>query len=294
MKKLWYLAIGLIAVFAIACNDNEEDLASQDQAAYDAADRINGGRLYDKFWASETDFASPSDPSINLSDITEFSNFYRCKQCHAWDQKARFASYIDRGPKTTRPDVSITTLTGVKSEEIRQVFDEIKHSGGADVDPARTADGTNPLLGGNDMADYGKILTDAQIWDLVKFLREGALDTDQLYDVVTTGTYPSGSREFINVGKDGDAAAGATFYNANCASCHGSNGRDDDSGNVIAINADIGRSMGEFAREKPYEMQHKAIHGNLGSSMAGTTDATLADIKNMFKALSDPVTYPDL
>lgn len=294
MKKLWYLAIGLIAVFAIACNDNEEDLASQDQAAYDAADRVNGGRLYDRFWASETDFTSPSDPSVNLSDITDFGDFYRCKQCHAWDQKARFASYIDRGPKTSRPDVSTAMLTGVKSDAIRLLFDEIKHSGGADVDPARTADGTNPSLGGNDMADYGKILTDAQIWDLVKFLREGAFDTDQLYDVVTTGTYPTGSRVFENVGKDGDAAAGTTFFNSNCASCHGANGRDDGSGNIIAINADIGRSMGEFAREKTYEMQHKAVYGNLGSSMSGTNDATLTDIKNMLKALSDPVTYPDL
>ncbi len=54
--------------------------------------------------------------------------------------------------------------------------------------------------------------------------------------------------------------------------------------------------MGEFAREKPYEMQHKARFGNLGSSpeMLGKSDATLEDIKNMFKALGDPVNYPDL
>jgi hypothetical protein len=144
------------------------------------------------------------------------------------------------------------------------------------------------------MPDYGKILTDAQIWDLVKFLREGAFDTDQLYDVVISGTYPTGSREFTNVGKDGDAAAGTTFYNSNCSACHGSNGRDDANGNVIGINTDIGRSMGEFAREKTYEMQHKAVYGNLGSSMGGTNDATMDDIKNMLKALSDPVAYPDL
>ncbi len=282
-------------IYLTGCsNDDDNDQSAQDQASYDAADHVNGGRLYDKFWASETTFTSPTDPSVNMSDIEDFGDFYRCKQCHAWDQKARFASYIDRGPKTTRPDVSMIQLTNLGSANIRELFDEIKQTGGADVDPARTADGTNPSLGGNDMADYGKILTDAQIWDLVKFLREGALDTDQLYDVVISGTYPTGDREFTNVGKGGDAAAGTTFYDAECAACHGTNGRDDASGNVIGINEDIGRSMGEFAREKTYEMQHKSVYGNLGSSMGGTNDATLDDIKNMLKALSDPVTYPDL
>ncbi len=54
--------------------------------------------------------------------------------------------------------------------------------------------------------------------------------------------------------------------------------------------------MGEFVREKPYELQHKAVYGNLGSSpaMLGVNDATQDDIKNMFAALSDAVAYPDL
>ena len=298
MKKTKLIQNGvlvLLMLFIVSCsNDDTIDQAALDQQAYDAADRVNGGRLYDKFWADETDFVSPSDPSVNLADITDFGDFYRCKQCHAWDQKARFASYIDRGPTTTRPDVSAVMLTGVKTDAIRILFDEVKQTGGAAVDRARTADGTNPALGGNDMPDYGKILTDDQIWDLVKFLQEGAFDTDLLYDVNITGTYPTGSRSFSNVGKDGDAVAGTTFYNANCASCHGTNGRDDGSGTIIPINADIGRSMGEFAREKTYEMQHKAVYGNLGSSMGGTNDATLTDIKNMLKALSDPLMYPDL
>jgi mono/diheme cytochrome c family protein len=285
----------LFLAFIISCSDDDTvDQGALDQQAYDAADRVNGGRLYDKFWAAETDFESPSDASVSMTDITDFGDFYRCKQCHAWDQKARFASYIDRGPSTTRPDVSAVILTGVKTDAIRTLFEEIKQTGGAAVDPIRTADGTNPALGGNDMPDYGKILTDDQIWDLVKFLREGAFDTDQLYDVNVTGTYPTGSRTFSNVGKDGDAAAGTIFYNANCATCHGTNGRDDGNGAIITINADIGRSMGEFAREKTYEMQHKSVYGNLGSSMGGTNDATLTDIKNMLKALSDPIKYPDL
>ena len=54
--------------------------------------------------------------------------------------------------------------------------------------------------------------------------------------------------------------------------------------------------MGEFIREKPYEIQHKAVYGALGSSpmMTGVADATFSDILNMFAALSNATNYPDL
>jgi len=206
------------------------------------------------------------------------------------------ASYVDRGPNTGRPNVSSLNLyASIQSSTIRELFDGIKHDGGAAVDVARTADGTNSSLGGDNMPDYGKILTEDQIWDMVRFLKNSAFNTPELYDITVIGTYPTGSRTFSNVGKDGDPVAGATFYTNNCASCHGANGRDD-GGDPLTINVDIGRSMGEFAREKPYEMQHKTRFGNLGSSpeMLGTGDVPLEDIKNMFKALANPANYPDL
>ncbi len=293
--RIYFLVlIGLVMITLGSCKKDDTPGPDLDQIAYDAADRVNGGRLYDKFWASETNFTSPVDGSVNLSDITDFGNFYRCKQCHGWDQIGSMGAYIDRGPNTGRPDVSSVDLTHLKNETIRTVFDEIKHSTGAEVNRTRTADGTNPGLGGNNMPNYGKIFTDAQIWNLVKFLREGAFDTEQLYTINTDGTYPTGSRTFTNVGAGGNVAAGVTFYDANCASCHGDNGRDDGNGNIIDINASIGRSIGEFVREKPYELQHKAVYGNLGSSMSGVNNASLDDIKNMFIALSDVAAYPDL
>ncbi len=288
--------IMLAALFMVQCsNDDDDVLIDPDQIAFDNASVTNGGRMYDKFWASETNFVSPSDPSVVMENITSFGDFYRCKSCHAWDQKGTQASYIDRGPKTSRPSVTAVDLANViVTATIRELFDEL-HEGAA-VDPARTADGTNASLGGNNMPNYGNILSDGQIWDIVRFLKDGTFDTDQLYDIQTSGTYPTGSRTFINVGKDGDALAGKVFYDINCASCHGSNGRDDDLGNLISINASIGRSMGEFAREKPYEMQHKARFGNLGSNpkMLGAGDVSLVDIKNMLKALADVTNYPDL
>jgi cytochrome c2 len=299
MKKFsrFTLIIMLLGLFMVQCTNDDNVIIDPDQIAFDNADVINGGRMYDKFWASETNFVSPSDPSVVLEDITSFGDFYRCKSCHAWDQKGTLASYIDRGPNTGRPSVNSMDLTNViRNATIRELFDGVMHNNGAAVDPNRTADGANASLGGNDMADYGKILSDAQLWDIVRFLKDGAFDTDQLYDIETTGSYPTGSRTFLNVGQNGDAVAGKAFYDTNCASCHGANGRDDDMGNIIAINESIGRSMGEFAREKPYEMQHKARFGNLGSTpeMLGTGDVPLVDIKNMLKALADASNYPDL
>ena len=290
------LIAALFLVGISSCDDDDGVDPDSDQMAFDAADEDNGGRLYDKFWASETDFIAPSDPSVDVENIKSFSDFYRCKSCHAWDFLGRAASYIDRGPKTTRPDVANVNLYNqIQTYTIRELYDAIEADGGAAVDPARTADGTNPSLGGNEHPDYGKILNEDQIWDLVRFLKISSFDVSELYDINTSGTYPTGSRTFLNVGKDGDAVVGDAFYAMHCASCHGANGRDD-GGDPLQINVDIGRSMGQFAREKPYEMQHKTRFGNLGSSpeMLGTGDVSLEEIKNMLKALADPVKYPDL
>ena len=264
--------------------------------AVKSTDGVNGGKMYDKFWADETNFIAPSDPGVNMNDISGFSDFYRCKSCHGWDQMGSATAYIDRSPTTTRPNVSSKNVHSfVLNNSTQAIFDAIKNTGGRPVDAALTSDGTNG--NGDAHPDYGTILTDAQIWDIVKFLKGRAFDVTQLYAIQLTGVYPTGSRTFSNVGKDGDATAGTAFFAANCALCHGANGRDNGNGIVIDINTDIGKSIGEFARDKPYELQHKSVYGNLGSSMKSNTameSASQNDIKNLLKALSNPENYPDL
>ncbi|MBK5214898.1 MAG: cytochrome c [Flavobacteriaceae bacterium] len=287
-KKLYLFILGLLFMGLQSCTHDDRDTfvpipADENQIAYDAADMINGSRLYNDFTKSETGFVTPNDPSVVLENITEYKDFYRCKQCHAWDQKARFASYINRAPNTTRPDVSSVQLTNLKYADISILFERIKNTGGAAVDPARTADGTNPALGGNNHPDYGTILSDALIWDLVKFLKEGALDTDELYAINTEGTYPTGSRTFTDLGRNGNATSGHAFFAAKCASCHGADGTTIDIG---------GKTLGNFTRSNPHEVQHKVVSGQLGSPM-GSTPTTLEEMKNLYKALSDQTAYPD-
>ncbi len=293
-KLIYVIAILLLGLTLQNCKHDVVPVTPVDtaQQAYDKADAINGGRLYDKWYQtgtasiSGTDFTAPVDATINMADVTNYGNFYRCKQCHGWDQLANTGAYINRGPKVNRPDVSSQPLyDAINVDDIQTVFNYIKHDGGAPVSAARTSDGTNPALGGNEMPDFGKILTDSQIWDLVKFLKTRAIDTNLLYDITTTGTYPTGSRTFTNIGKDGDAAAGDTFFANNCAICHGADGK--------ALNIE-GIGLGEFGRTKPYELQHQARHGHLGSVMMGATGASITDIKNVLKALQDETKYPNL
>jgi mono/diheme cytochrome c family protein len=286
-RKMKHLIKGGIVIlfltFITSCkNDETVDQGALDQAAFDAADAIRGGQFYDKFW-NASGFDAPVDATVNMADITEFSNFYRCKQCHGWDLKANTGWYIDRAPKQDRPNVSAAALwEPIENDGIRELFDELK-GGGAAIDPARTADGTNSSLGGDQMPDFSRIFTDEQVWDIVKFLKEGALNTDQLYDLATQGSYPTGSKAMTNLGKDGDAAAGDTFYANKCAGCHGATG--------LQIPLE-GKSLGDFARGGPHETQHKIKNGHPGSIMNGLPDATLTDVKNVLKALADDAKFP--
>lgn len=286
-KKIKQLSVGLLFSLAIISCTNDRDNDSvpnnSNQMAYDAANVTVGSQLYNDF-TKTPGFDGPSSPNVSLDDIVNFKDFYRCKNCHGWDLKARFASYINRGPKANRPDVSTVQLVNFGNADITELFNKIKNTGGAAVDPQRTADGLNPSLGGNNHPDYGTILTDDQIWDLVKFLREGALDVDQLYTIELSGAYPTGKRSFANVGMGGDLNLGQNFYTKNCASCHGANG----------TSIDIsGASLGKLMRTKPYEVQHKVLSGELGTSM-GPTPATLEEMKGLLRYASDTTAFPDL
>jgi mono/diheme cytochrome c family protein len=278
------LVLSLLLI--VSCkHDNSLDQDALDQEAYDNADAIRGGQLYDKFWTTDG-YTGPSDPSVSQENIDNFPDFYRCKQCHGWDLRANVEWYIDRGPKVTRPDVSGQDLFHMREEtDLRDMFEEVAHEGAAAVDPARTADGTNSSLGGNNMPDFSKILTEAQIWDLVKFMKEGAFDTRQLYDLNTAGTYPTGTKTMTNLGRDGDASAGDSFYATKCVSCHGTDGT------TIDLH---GESVGSFIRSSPHEAQHKVKNGHPGTIMGGLPNATQSDIKNLFKAMTDESKYPAL
>ncbi len=143
------------------------------------------------------------------------------------------------------------------------------------------------------MPDFGEILTDEQIWHIVKFLKEDAVDTSAIYTLTLgSGSYPNRTASFSNLGADGNATNGDAIYSSTCASCHGADG--------TLIMVDGGAyTVGGHVRSKPYEDQHKVKFGHLGSMMVPSqsqpllSESPLSDIKDLLKALANTTKYPN-
>jgi mono/diheme cytochrome c family protein len=256
--------------------------------AYAAADPMQGGTAYSKWWVTQA--GGPG--TLAGAGVTVGGEWARCKTCHAWDGRGNTASYADRtGQSTgtaTRPDVSTVDLWGtIRAASPTQLFELIKGAGGRALNTQ-----------GNGHPDYSAALSDAQIWNLVKFMREGWIFPDKLYYLAVDGppVYKDGvgtiiapTLTFYGVGADGDATNGDAVYASNCSGCHGGDGS--------AINLG-GLSVGEFVRTRPHEAWHKAKFGNISDSSVATmvpgilTDT--ADLADLYRALTNSTTYPDI
>ena len=297
-KKLLSILVVSGAVFLTSCSKDGEVgpagangidgtngtsvtlVSAADQAAYDAANGVNGARIYDHplnyIGADQTKYPNA------------YTNFYRCKSCHGWDLKGRAGVLINKTPTATYPIAAEGNLyIWAKQHNIREIFDAVKNVGGRKTDKT-SYNATMP--------DYSTILTDAQIWDAVKFLKATAHNTDDFYDLSTSGFYPTGTKTFSNIAKGGDAAAGLVTYNAKCKSCHGADGKS------IDIYCQ-GLYLGEMFRDDAHEIQHKAIWGmpiDREHIDAGCADAdampaisiTDQDIRNMMVMGQDTVLFP--
>mgnify|MGYP002725486643 CR=1 FL=1 len=260
---------------------NTDDFPDEVPATGDGA---LGGIMYDKFWTPESGF----DQSHQYMDVfTSSSNFFRCKQCHAWDGLGNAGSYISRAPKTTRPNVSSLNLYELaQTKTAQELFDGMKATDNrrditydlASYDPATNHEE------GDKMPNMNQIFTDEEMWNMVKFMKDGMFDVSELYVGTYTGTYPTGSATFTDIGLDGDAAAGNSYYTANCASCHGDDG-------TTLIMED--KTLGKFLRSKPNEVQHKVKYGQPGSDMTPQFEATVTEVKNLYKACADTVAFPN-
>jgi len=283
----------LIGIFIglVGCKKSDTNPAATptEDLSYANANGIKGGIAYDKFWASETGFDQNDTAKINV--VSAKSDFFRCKQCHGWDQLGRIGGYINRAPSASRPNIaSVNLFTSAKSKTAQELFTLIKTGSTPAIRRSLTVDLStyNPTSNntiGDQMPNYGQILTDAQIWDLVKFLREEAVDVSLLYDAALSGTYPTGSMAISNLGKDGSATAGDSFYSSTCAMCHGATGK------AFLVDGNA-FTVGRHIRSKPYEDQHKVKHGNPGTSMVPMV-ATTTDLKNLYKAMTDTVKFPN-
>jgi cytochrome c553 len=260
-----------------------DDFPGPPPQEYTNADGILGGAAYSKWWTTDA-AGSGTQPATTAS-----ADYYRCKACHAWDGLGNSASYANRTGQSTlnpnRPDVSSVNLrSAATAKSFQALFDLVRHVGARDID---ASDNTH--------ADFSMWLTDSQVWNLVKFMREEWVAPNLLYDISVSGPtmYVDYSQTpavvvaptvtYSNVGALGNESNGQTIVANDCAACHGADGTSLDLG---------GRTLGRFIREKPNEGWFKAKFGEAGTGMNPGLVSTTSDLQDMYAALANSTNFP--
>ncbi len=235
----------LIATFLIiGCPDKKATEPSFIEDNYDSADAVNGGLLYDKWWKVNAGIEPTSDfDPIWASQNTNARSgpdSWRCKECHGWDYVGKDGRYSGGSHFT-----GFEGVWDLRDADMEDIFDAIKGEG-ADH-------------------DLSAVLSDYDIADLTKFIKESLIDMS-LY--ISNGV------------ATGDVNNGQVLFNANCAVCHG------DDGNTLDFKGSDGiQGIGWLADDNPQETLHKLRFGHPGSEPTmpsmfekGLTDAEQGDI----------------
>lgn len=213
------------------------------------ADVERGGALYDNWWVVAGAIEPTEDHPLwasrpdMLSNTRTGSDTWRCKECHGWDYKGVNGAYATGSHRTGFFGIQGASDVTLRSKAVQDLFDILK---------------TNHSLGS--MTD----LTDADIWDLVKFVAEGQLNSDDIIDPM---------RAFI-----GTVATGQTIYDANCAVCHGADGLSIPPGGAMGFDDFVGA----LSNANPEEFQHKVSFGQPGTAMPLlANELTVTEIGNL-------------
>ena len=201
-------------------------LVSVDESKLATADAVRGGLLYDKWWtvngATEPTGNHPLYPAAGQKSGADT---WRCKECHGWDNKGKDGAYSSGS--------HFTGLNGVyeaRNRNSAHIFGKI--------------------------TKHNLTLSEQDIWDLAKFIKEALVEMDKYIDFTgakkksATGDATLGKALFENTGTGG----------GQCIMCHGADG--------TAIKFDGGTlAIGDLANDNPWEILHKIRIGHPGSSM---------------------------
>jgi len=187
------------------------------------ADAVRGGGLYDKWWVMNgTPAPVGTNPAYPPAGQRTGETTWRCKECHGWDTIGAAGAYA----------------TGSHYTGIKGVLDTAGWDPGALFGRLKAAPDH----------DFSSGMSDADLWDLVAFLKQGMIDM----------------RAYIDLGTgqaSGNVTAGGVLYDGpgRCAGCHGPGGR--------AIDFGGGTGVPDVARGNPWETLHKIRWGHPGSGM---------------------------
>jgi thiosulfate dehydrogenase len=190
---------------------------------YDRADMIRGGQLYDQWWQVN---GEPQPTGIYESypptGKQTGSNTWRCETCHGWDYKGQEGVY-----ETGENYTGIKGVYSVKDKSAAEIYEAIL---------------TKELS-----------LSDQDIWDLTKFLREGQIDMNKY--IIFSGSQSKSAT--------GNVENGRILYESTgrCLECHGADG-----------NKKPGVAVGKDARDNPWEILHKIRFGQPGTQMPSAVE----------------------
>ncbi len=197
-------------------------------AAYVLASAVRGGRLYDQWW-SESNVAPPTGdhPLYPAVGVKTGRTTFRCKECHGWDYKGVDGAYASGSHFTGIPGLFGSAMSP------NEMFKLLK------ADSVVTQNG-------HDLDAYG--MTDRDLWDVVRFLKDEIVDTDDFID--PDGTFP------------GDLGLGAGGFGINCVNCHEADGQRINFGTALDP-----EYVGTVGANNPWELLHKMRFGHAGSPM---------------------------
>ena len=239
--------------FTMTCPDSSPVTfgEAEEPDAYINADMARGGLLYDKYWVvTGGEVPTGEHPLYPTFGAKTAETTWRCKECHGWDYIGKDGRYSGGSHYTGIKGLFPTT------KSLWKAFIIIKDEHNFDSSD----------------------LSDADIWDLVKFYREGLIDINSI--LKEDGTFngdPSSGQSLYDNGIPG-IGAGGTTTNSSCTGCH-----DADGTNEIVTGFDA--FPGFLSNDNPQEFLHKIRFGHPGSSpaMPGSEDilGSLGDVTDL-------------
>jgi mono/diheme cytochrome c family protein len=218
------LLLTLPLFLALGCAEEP----SKPSSAYAAASLSRGAHLYDD-WQTVTGITPPGDnPGYKQTlGTVKGAATWRCKECHGVDYRG-----VDGFYGSGSHFSGVKGLVEAREKDERELYDAIR---GECFGPAS--------------ANSGAWLSDADVWALVKFVREGVIDlspnlSGPTLDPVGVPTH------------GGDVVAGQVLYNAECSRCHGPDGATINIGTALGVSY-----IGTEAVKNGFNFQHRVRFG---------------------------------
>jgi thiosulfate dehydrogenase len=242
-KHLFLLIVIGFLIQIVCPNQSESQTEGYIPDNYNRANVRVGGLLYDNWVKVRGITLTDTHPLYPREANMTGPITWRCKECHGWD-------YLGK-------DGSLGTgyfYTGIKG-----VFDA----------RSKNPDDLFAILTKRENDhDFSLHLSHADIWALVKFIREGLSDMRKIIN--------------HNGSINGDAVQGEELYQINCESCHGKRG------DLIYFREPMEGlyGIGWEANKDPQESLHKILYGHVNVNMPNVLNYNKLTLKEAADILS--------